>query len=172
MTQDQLAAILAHEYGHFDNRDTAGGDLVHRVNVSLGGMAYSLAASGQARWYSPVWLFLRAFDRLFARITRGASRLQEVLADRYAALAYGAHELIAGLTQIIRQGLTFHIQAGHEIDAALDRGDAVPNLFALAPPQGDELRERGELTLESKGCILCLRDIFPTSCESRPNILN
>jgi hypothetical protein len=120
------------------------------VGTAIERMARSLAASGQARWYNPVWLFLRAFDRLFARITRGASRLQEVLADRYAALAYGADHLIAGLTQITRQGLTFHVQAGHEIDAALDRGDDVPNLFVLPPTQDEELGDRIEAAVEKE----------------------
>jgi len=144
MTQGQFTAILAHEYGHFTNRDTAGGDLAYRVNAAVQLMAYSLAAGGQARWYNPVWLFLNGFHRLFTRITRGASRLQEVLADRYAAIAYGARGLITGLTQFIRQSLAFHVQAGREIDAALDQGQGLPNLFALPSPRDDELREQLE----------------------------
>jgi Zn-dependent protease with chaperone function/Tfp pilus assembly protein PilF len=144
MTQGQFTAILAHEYGHFSNRDTAGGDLAYRVNAAVQLMAYSLASGGQARWYNPVWLFLNGFHRLFTRVTRGASRLQEVLADRYAAIAYGARGLITGLTQLIRQSLAFNVRAGHEIDAALDREQGLPNLFALPPPQDDELREQLE----------------------------
>jgi Zn-dependent protease with chaperone function len=148
MTQGQLAAILAHEYGHFSNRDTAGGDLANRTGASIGQIAYSLAASGQARWYNPVWLFLRGFDHLFVRITRGASRLQEILADRYSVQAYGARDFVAGLKQSIRQGVTFHIQAEHEIDAALDQGRALPNLFVLAPPRSEQVREQVEAEIE------------------------
>jgi Zn-dependent protease with chaperone function len=150
LTEGQLAAVLAHEYGHFSNRDTAGGDLAHRIGASMGQIAYSLAASGQARWYNPVWLFLRGFDHLFGRITRGASRLQEVLADRYAALAYGSRDFIAGLTQIIRQGVTFNVQAGHEIEVALDQGREVRNLFVLDPPQTAQVRERIEAEIEQE----------------------
>ena len=82
MTQGQFKAILAHEYGHFSNRDTAGGDLARWVRASIYRMAYNLAVSGQARWYNPAWLFINGFHRGFLRITQGASRLQEILADR------------------------------------------------------------------------------------------
>ena len=35
MDQAAFRAVLAHEYGHFQNRDTAGGDISMRVNASM-----------------------------------------------------------------------------------------------------------------------------------------
>jgi hypothetical protein len=150
MRQDQFQAILAHEYGHFSHHDTAGGDIAFRVRAAMEQMAHNLATSGQARLYNPVWLFLNGFNRLFLRITRGASRLQEVLADRTAVLAYGPQALVTGLTQTIRQGLSFHMQSGCEIDAALDQSRDLPNLFVIAPPQSGELAERIEAAISQE----------------------
>jgi hypothetical protein len=36
---------------------------------------------------------------LFLRVTLGASCLQEILADRYAASVYGVRDFVDGLTQ-------------------------------------------------------------------------
>ena len=49
-TKGQMEAILAHEYGHFSNRDGAGGNLAHQVYGSVNRMALRLARTGQARW--------------------------------------------------------------------------------------------------------------------------
>jgi Zn-dependent protease with chaperone function len=137
MTQGQFQAILAHEYGHFSHRDTAGGDLAHRVHAALVHMAYGLAASGQARWYNPAWLFVNGFNRIFLRITLGASRLQEILADRYAAMAFGVENFVSGLKHVIHQGLAFPVQVTTEIETALEQARDLHNLYAL-PPLDDE----------------------------------
>ena len=139
MTQGQFQAILAHEYGHFSNRDTAGGDLASQVRASLHQMAYGLAAAGRARWYNPAWLFVNGFYRIYLRITLGASRLQEILADRYAAAAYGAANLIAGLRHLIHQALVFDAGANSEIKASIDQGRQLQNLYTLHPAGGAEL---------------------------------
>src|SRR5205823_1728197 len=71
MGQDQFKAILAHEYGHFSNRDTAGGNLALQVQRSMYQIAHGLAARGQAHQFNPVWLFLNGFNHLYLRITLG-----------------------------------------------------------------------------------------------------
>jgi len=106
-------AVLAHEYGHFVNRDTAGGRLGLAVRRSLHAFAITLVRSGAAGWYNPAWWFVVAYERLFLRISHGASRLQEVLADRWAATAYGAEAFEAGLRHVIGAEVRFdaHVQA-------------------------------------------------------------
>jgi len=134
MTQSQFKAILAHEYGHFSNRDTAGGNLARQVRISIHTFAYNLAMSRQAHWLNPAWLFVNGFYRIFLRITLGASRLQEILADRYAAVAYGARNFTEGLTHIVRQSLTFEMQVNREISVAqAQRHGFISNLYALPP---------------------------------------
>ncbi|MFN8484027.1 MAG: M48 family metallopeptidase [Anaerolineae bacterium] len=134
MPLPQFQAILAHEYGHFSNKDTSGGTLANQVQVSLIRLAEGLARRGLAKWYNPAWLFVNGFYRLFMRATRGASRLQEVLADRYAALAYGADNLIAGLLFIIRRDLNFEWEADYQIRLALQTQRDLANLYAVAEP--------------------------------------
>lgn len=137
LTQGQLAAILAHEYGHFSHRDTAGGNLAHQVYASLEGMAQRLIESGSARFYNPVWLFVIAYQRIFLRVTLGASRLQEILADRYAAMAFGGTNCIEGLQSLIRQSIAFPMQADGEIEKAKGNDLPIVNLYDL--PVRDDL---------------------------------
>lgn len=142
MTRSQLRAILAHEYGHFSNRDTAGGGLAIQVRASILTMAQNLAQGRQNTWVNPVFLFLNGFYRIFLRITLGASRLQEILADRYAALAYGAHNFSEALTNLVRQTMVFNAQASREIQLSLNERRQPNNLYTLAffeelgPPTG------------------------------------
>jgi Zn-dependent protease with chaperone function len=145
MTQGQLKSILAHEYGHFTGKDTAGGDLAFRVQRSIQMIAINLAISGQARWYNPAWWFVRGYYNLFQRVSLGASRLQEILADRYAAAAYGARNFIDGLRHVIRQSLTFDMQVNYEVNQAVQQNAPIQNLYALPlPSTGEEAQKLEE----------------------------
>lgn len=137
MSQAQFEAILAHEYGHFNNRDTAGGNLARQVQVSMMRLVYGLASSGQAKFYNPAWLFVNGFYRLFMRITLGASRLQEILADRYAAMAYGARNFAEGLLHVVRQSIIFNWQVNYEVNTALKAERPIGNLYSLPKPDED-----------------------------------
>ena len=137
MTQGQFKAILAHEYGHFSHRDTAGGDLAFLVQRSIYQMAYGLAMNGLARWYNPAWLFVNGYHRVFIRITLGASRLQEILADRYAAMAYSAQNFIDGLKHVVRQNLIFNLQFDRERKAAEVQQRKMANFYTLPPLDGE-----------------------------------
>ena len=75
-TRRQLAAVLAHEYGHFSHRDTAGGEVAMVVQASLLRSLVGIAQAGGATFYNPAWHFLRGFHALFLRVTLGASRLR------------------------------------------------------------------------------------------------
>ncbi|HEX8147928.1 MAG TPA: M48 family metallopeptidase [Pyrinomonadaceae bacterium] len=89
-TRNAFRAVLAHEYGHFGHRDTAGGEVALRVNKDMVVFAYAMAAAGQAVWYNLAFQFLRAYHFIFRRISHGATRLQDILADRVAVYNYGA----------------------------------------------------------------------------------
>ncbi|HEX9189515.1 MAG TPA: M48 family metallopeptidase, partial [Vicinamibacteria bacterium] len=123
-----LKAVLAHEYGHFSNRDTAGGGFALAVRRSLLTMAQGLAESGAAAWYNPVWLFLNGFHRVFLRISQGASRLQEILADRWAVLAYGSKAFEEGLRHVIERSVRFDATASRLV-AEMAQRRPVANLY-------------------------------------------
>jgi Zn-dependent protease with chaperone function len=101
--QNGFRAVLAHEYGHLSHRDTAGGDVALRVNSDMIKFAQALILSGQAVVWNIAFQFLRAYHFIFRRISHGATRLQEVMADRVAVRNYGAPAFQEGLTHVIRR---------------------------------------------------------------------
>jgi tetratricopeptide (TPR) repeat protein len=119
LKRDSLRCILAHEYGHFQNRDTAGGHIALRVNVAMRNFADAIVRRGKIRWWDVAVQFLRLYHRLFARLTFGASRLQEVLADRVAVRCYGREALVDGLTHVIRRSVEFEVVVNRAVREAL-----------------------------------------------------
>ncbi len=55
------------------------------INRDMMKFAIAMIESGQAVWWNVAFQFLRVYHFLFCRISHGATRLQEVLADRVAA---------------------------------------------------------------------------------------
>jgi Zn-dependent protease with chaperone function len=133
MTRQQLRAILAHEYGHFSNRDTAGGRLPAVVQSSLFASIIRIARSGSATFYNPAWHFVRAFHALFMRVTLGASRLRELMADQFAAVAYGGQAFAGGLTHIVRRSLEF--DRNLDVLAKRAQADAQPIASLYVAPE-------------------------------------
>jgi Zn-dependent protease with chaperone function len=129
-------ALMAHEYGHLSNRDTAGGRLALAVRRSLTVMARHLARGRAAAWYNPAWLFIQAFHRVFLRISHGATRLQEVLADRWSAALYGAAAFEEGLRHVIGQAVRFSAHADATVKEVVESKRALDNIYAyhLAKP--------------------------------------
>jgi Zn-dependent protease with chaperone function len=126
-------AVLAHEYGHFSNRDTAGGGFALAVRRSLLTLAQNLAQGGAAAWYNPVWLFLNLFHRVFLRVSQGASRLQEILADRWAAFTYGAAAFDQGLRHVIERAVRFDAHAGATLKEVVVAKQPLLNLYTHRP---------------------------------------
>ncbi len=146
--QNAFRAVLAHEYGHFSNRDTAGGDIAFRVNSDIMRAAESMVASDTATFYNVGFQFLRLFHFLFRRITHGATRLQEVLADRVAAYHFGADAFKEGLDHVVRRELEFNVVADTEINAALAAGRPVNNIYDLHVSDDAKIKEIDEAFAE------------------------
>lgn len=139
-SQNAFRAVLAHEYGHFSNRDTAGGDVAYRVNNDIIRLAESMAISGTATVYNIAFQFLRVYHFIFRRITHGATRLQEILADRVAVHQYGADAFREGLSHVIRRDIEFSHVADREINAALNSNRALQNLYEMTE-QNEEIKK-------------------------------
>jgi tetratricopeptide (TPR) repeat protein len=131
--QVPFRTVLAHEYGHFSHRDTAGGEVALRVNSDMMKFAHAMIFSGQAVWWNMGFRFLRVYDFIFRRISHGATRLQEVLADRIAALRYGASNFEEGLEHVIRRHIEFDHSVDKEINEAVRVRRTIRNLYELAP---------------------------------------
>ncbi len=139
--ENAFRAVLAHEYGHFAHRDTAGGDVAMRVNNDMMKFAHAMILSGQAVWWNLAFHFLRLYHFIFRRIGHGASRLQEVLADRMAALKYGAESFEEGLLHVIRRSVEFDHLANREINEAVKAGRVLQNLYDLTPQSNVTVEE-------------------------------
>jgi Zn-dependent protease with chaperone function len=129
----EFKAILAHEYGHFRNEDTAGGGLALAVRHSLGTFAEHLEFSAGRTWLNPAWWFVCVFVRVFHRTSRGATRLQEMLADRWSAFAYGSEAFARGLSHVVTRTIRFaaHVQA--TVEEALAADSQVTNVYSFVP---------------------------------------
>jgi Zn-dependent protease with chaperone function len=126
-------SVLAHEHGHFSNQDTAGGDLALWARRSLFGMGRALAMSGAATWYNPAWWFFRGYFAVFLRISQGASRLQEVLADRRAIFSYGSAAFRDGYTHVLRRSIGFDAHANTTLKEVIEGKKALGNLYRFTP---------------------------------------
>jgi tetratricopeptide (TPR) repeat protein len=148
--QSDFRAVLAHEYGHFSHRDTAGGDVALRVRNDMSKYFYSLYAAGQTVWWNIAFQFLRLYHFIFRRISHGATRLQEVLADRVAAQVYGVQAFQNGLTHVIRREIEFTTYANSEIETAKTNKRALNNLYALTGNQDESIDKELNKVLNQK----------------------
>jgi tetratricopeptide (TPR) repeat protein len=138
---NSFRAVLAHEYGHFSNRDTAGGDVAMRVNDHMMKFAQAMYEGGQAVWWNIAFQFLRIYHFIFRRLSHGATRLQEVLADRVAAMRYGASAFEDGLTHVVKRSAQFNAIATQEINASLAARRVIQNLYELPAIENADVAE-------------------------------
>jgi Zn-dependent protease with chaperone function len=157
-----LKGVLAHEYGHFVNEDTAGGGFSFAVRRSLFALAIGLARGGAATWYNPAWLFVYGFHWVFTRISHGASRLQEVLADRWAAFTYGSEAFERGLVHVIGRSVRFNAHAGASLKEVVENRRPLPNLYVYRPSSPVE---EGELS----SAIEAELNAKPSPLDSHPS---
>ena len=144
---NSFRAVLAHEYGHFSNRDTAGGDVALRVNDHMAKFAYAMYLSQQAVWWNVAFQFLRVYHFIFRRLSHGATRLQEVLADRVAAMRYGAAAFEDGLRHVILRSAEFDAVATREINEAMVARRAMGNLYELPVGESSDVKAAADEAL-------------------------
>lgn len=145
--QNGFRAVLAHEYGHFSHRDTAGGDVAIRVNGDMMKFARALILARQAVWWNVAFHFLRVYHFIFRRISHGATRLQEVLADRVAALKYGALAFEEGLKHVVRKNAEFEVITKRAISAYAGPQKVLQNLYEVQITDAAHLEGQIETTL-------------------------
>jgi len=104
--------------------------------------AIAMAQHGQAVWWNIAFQFLRFYDFIFRRISHGATRLQEVLADRVAAQKYGAAQFEEGLRHVIQRSVEFQLAASREINGAMEMRRSLRNLYAVDPSPEDAVSEK------------------------------
>jgi Zn-dependent protease with chaperone function len=161
MSTQELKAILAHEHGHFRNEDTAGGSFALAARRSLLLMAIGLVRGGVASKLNPAWWFTILVSKVFARISQGASRLQEVLADRWAAYAYGSEAFVSGLRHVIAASVRFDAQADATLKEVVEGRTPLANFYRYAPARA---ADEGEIDRAIEEALA--RE--PTAYDSHP----
>src|SRR5262249_35148894 len=71
----------------------------------------------------------------FLRISQGASRLQEVLADRWSALLYGAQAFEEGLRHVIDRSVRFNAHVNATIQEVVEAKRPLENLYRYEPAE-------------------------------------
>jgi Zn-dependent protease with chaperone function len=143
-------AVLAHEYGHFTHRDTAGGEVALRVQNDINKYFIALHNAQQNTIWNIAFHFLRLYNFIFRRISHGATRLQEVLADRVAAQTFGAQYFINGLTHVIKRDIEFGKYADLEIVEAVELKRPINNLYELKGSLNATIEEELHKSLNNK----------------------
>ncbi len=163
MDVQSFRAVLAHEYGHFRNDDAAGGDLALTVRRALLTIALHLAANGVAVWYNPAWWFVSGFHRVFLRVSQGASRLQEILADRRAVHAFGGDAFERGLRHVIGRSVRFDRHVSATLNEVVPAKAALANLYEHSPAKAVD---EGEVETEVRQALE--RPASPYDSHPRP----
>lgn len=98
LTEDELAAVVAHEFGHHVGGDVKLGPWQHRTYAAIGAALHRLDGSN-------VFLHLPfyAYGRLFLRVTGTASREQELRADALAARTVTPQAIAGALVALERR---------------------------------------------------------------------
>ncbi|MGA2610828.1 MAG: M48 family metalloprotease [Terriglobia bacterium] len=164
--QNAFRAVIAHEYGHFSHRDTAGGDAAMRVNTDMTTFAIAILMQGLAVWYNIAFQFLRLYHFLFRRISHGASRLQEVMADIVAVKLYGATAFEEGLRHVVFRDTEFSHTAS-QINSSREFQTAA-HLRTLFEPSSSSPAQQRFIARDAEKNLNCPTsedDTHPAPCD-------
>ncbi|OHA08240.1 MAG: hypothetical protein A3B37_03340 [Candidatus Sungbacteria bacterium RIFCSPLOWO2_01_FULL_59_16] len=115
LSVSEMEAILAHEFGHFSNKDTAWNSLT----FTMGGALQNSLETIPKPWggganlstliiaLNPALWILTAYRILFSVVTSGFSRMREVFADKTAIALYGYKNFTNGLMRVARNDYVF-----------------------------------------------------------------
>lgn len=96
LTEPQLESVLAHELGHYSNRDTRLAGITVRGRQSLITVVQHARGSGRAITAS----FFTAYAKLYIRVSESVGRRQELAADLASARIAGRDHAAAALRQL------------------------------------------------------------------------
>ncbi len=105
----EFKAILAHEYGHFSNKDTRWGSFTYTMENSLISTLRAMPGPSENAQdgtlsallsYNPAYWILYFFVKLFSKVTNGFSRIREVLADKRSCELFGGNNFSNGLSRV------------------------------------------------------------------------
>lgn len=121
LTSAQLESVLAHELGHYSNRDLQLAATVMRGRAAVLGVAYWC----KDRKSFPQGLinsFFRWYAELYLRTSQSVSRRQELAADRVAAQIAGRDNIAAALRQMPALDAAYDFYLDRYVSVGWDAG--------------------------------------------------
>ncbi|MGZ7075396.1 MAG: M48 family metallopeptidase, partial [Candidatus Angelobacter sp.] len=141
LSEAELSAVIAHEFGHFVGGDTSLTPWVYRTRSSIGAAIHALDDSV---------FFLdepfRRYGQWFLRLSSAVSRAQEYSADALGARHFGAAAACAALEKIHLLEPMWFAYFHHDLAPALGCGARMPvfegyRRFCAASPRRREVQE-------------------------------
>lgn len=123
LTREELASVIAHEYGHHVGGDLSLGPWVYRTRSAIASAVDSLHDSA---------FFLdvpfRAYGKLFLRVSSAVSRQQELAADALSASTCGASPSACALRKVHAYGPAWQVYLELDVIPLIESGVRLPLL--------------------------------------------
>lgn len=137
MREDELASVVAHEFGHHVGHDVSLGPWVYRTRLALAG---AIGQLDDSVFFLDVPF--RAYGKLFLRLTASVSRAQELAADALSAKLAGATAARTALQLVHERAPLWQTYLHMDVMPFLRRGVRPPMLEGYrALPEAAGLRK-------------------------------
>ncbi len=161
LSVSEFKVILAHEYGHFSNKDTAWNSLTFtNVGILQNALESMPRPSGDksSNLYNglcsinPVLWTLIFYRFVLSIFTNGFSRIGEVLADKRAIETYGQKSFIDGLKKIARDQNIFNTfgSPGAIAKTMVNENKVITNLYEYFSKLKDSLSDEDKRNIDKK----------------------
>ncbi len=147
LSQEQLKAVVAHEFGHFAKGDTAIGAWLYQTRAAI-----ARGAEGLDNRQKLLRSMFRWYANIFVRATHGISRQQEFIADHLAATVTSPKTMQQTLRTVEEIGFAFQLYMRGEVLPLLKEGFQPPvvqgfNAFLAVPEVKSNLEKYMKQTL-------------------------
>jgi Zn-dependent protease with chaperone function len=150
-TVAQLRAVLAHELGHYSNKDTRFGAVAYRGRVALARTINQIGRGNLAGW------IFRQYGRLYVAVHNSVSRRQELEADLASVRVAGREATSAALSELRVIDAAFDFYASRYLAGGLEAGYAPDDVFGgfaeLLKARAAELAELRTAEVEEEQSI-------------------
>lgn len=149
MNEEDILAILAHEYGHFANKDTLLGYLTYRIQnfieIQKEINRQNIGASYTLIVYLPTWLFFYVLSKYYSLISLWYSRRVEFRADDFASGLVGEQKFVDALVKYCIVTDIFDEVVPQYVTHYLKQGKRIVNLYEYIKPVYSEENMRRAL---------------------------
>jgi heat shock protein HtpX len=121
LSEEELRAVLAHEFGHYVGGDTRLGPWIYRTRAAIGRTLEEVRAHSDVLAKPFEW-----YGKAFLRVTHAVSRAQEFVADATASRVAGADPMKRALVKIAGGAAAWQGFFSSELAPSLVRGYRPP----------------------------------------------